>query len=70
MSKTRATQALSREEAATVHMLIATRGMTRAADELAISAQTAAKIAAGLPVSRAIATHVRTRLQALEAACC
>lgn len=70
MSKTRrATPALSPEEAATVHMLIETRGMARTVDELAISQQTAAKIAARLPVSRAIVTHVRSRLQALETAC-
>lgn len=50
-------------------MLIETRGMARTVDELAISQQTAAKIAARLPVSRAIVTHVRSRLQALETAC-
>lgn len=66
MSNASTTPALSREEAATVHMLIETRGMARAVGELAVSPQTAAKIAAGLPVSRAVVTHVRSRLQALE----
>lgn len=70
MSNASAKPALTSDEAATVHKLIKTRGMSHAAGELAISAQTAAKIAAGLPVSRAVVTHVRAQLRDVDANRC
>jgi len=70
MSNASPKPALTSDEAAIVHSLIGTHGMRRAAGELAISAQTAAKIAAGLPVSRAVVSHVRARLRELDAIRC
>jgi hypothetical protein len=61
-----ALEALSTEEANTVRQLIRERGgVIPAAKELDLSPQSTAKLAAEIPVSRAVATHARVMLAKL-----
>ena len=62
---TKAPPALTDAEQAKVRELIQRHGLIAACKRLDLSPQSGAKIAANIPVSRAIVSHVRARLLTL-----